>query len=324
MPKDHYVAKTYLNQFTGEDGKLTPYYKKATKTVGKRKHPTEVCKASDGDTNQYFKDPRAMDGYLTRIENSWHSIIQSIENRNFNADDKYLVSAYIAYLRNYTLAAKRIIAKRARRQLATNYLKAKPSILKSLEEKNDIDQKTKDRLKSRIESGAVKPKVKDDKYTHALATQSMVPSANRFYCSQWKFLYNTTSEPFITSDNPVCLLNFQKEKNFVLYLPLSPRVALAFKPNNTIENFTVEIMDSWKHDDDETGNPTVSFVSLVNELLVRSAEKTVFHSKEENWITELVEGNSNWRVELTEVPVLIGGKHVLVEKQIAACQKTAD
>jgi hypothetical protein len=66
-----YVAQTYLRSFTDGKGFLTPYFKNGHVIIGKKKTPRQVCYETDGDSNQYFDNPRILDEYLPHIENPW-------------------------------------------------------------------------------------------------------------------------------------------------------------------------------------------------------------------------------------------------------------
>ncbi len=295
MPQDdHYVAQTYLREFTDESGCLTPYYKNGRITIGKKKTPRQVCYESDGDSNSYFDNPRILDEYLPHIENPWANNIKRLGSGDVDADCKYEIGAYIAFLRSCTPTAKRLGA----RAISANM---QPLVDKTLAEHFHELGETTDEVRSAIADAIKNREIKavvDEEYAHAISIQNLIHSAYRFYCSHWLVLVNTTDIPFIASDNPAGLFYAEKNPQFAMvFVPLAPTLGVLIKPDFTIDRPTIEDVKQYNHPGDDYAHPKESFVGTLNELTVRSAENMVLHSREEKWLEALVSNNKTWRVE---------------------------
>ena len=202
MPQDdHYVAQTYLKNFTDEAGCLTPYYKNAHVIIGKQKSPKQVCFETDGDSNSYFDNPRVLDEYLPHIENPWAENIAKLASGDVDADCKYEIGAYIAFLRSCTPTAKRLGAK----AISANM---QPLVDKTLAEHFHELGETTDEVRSSIQKAINESEIRavvDEEYVHAISIQHLIHSAYKFYCSHWLVLVNETGIPFITSDSPASI-----------------------------------------------------------------------------------------------------------------------
>lgn len=295
MPQDdHFVAQTYLRQFTDEPGHLTPYYKNGQVVIGKKKTPRQVCYETDGDSNSYFDNPRILDEYLPHIENPWADNIAKLQAGNVDADCKYEIGAYIAFLRSCTPTAKRLGAKATSANM-------QPLVDKTLAEYFHELGETTDEVRSTIKEAIKNRKIRavvDEEYVHAISIQHLVHSAYRFYCSHWLVLLNETGIPFITSDNPAGLFYTEQNPQYVrVFVPLSPTMGVLIMPDITIARPTIEDVKSYEHPGDDYAHPKESFVAILNELTARSAENIVLHSAAEEWVQTLVEMNREWRVE---------------------------
>lgn len=295
MPQnDHFVAQTYLRHFTDEAGCLTPYYKNGHVITGKKKSPKQICYESDGDSNSYFDNPRILDEYLPHIENPWAENITKLASGDVDADCKYEIGAYIAFLRSCTPTAKRLGAK----AISANM---QPLVDKTLAEHFHELGETTDEVRSAIEK-AIKEReisaVVDEEYVHAISIQHLIHSAYRFYCSHWLVLVNETGVPFLTSDNPASLYYAEPTSQYAMvFVPLSPSLGVLIKPDFNIDRPTIDDVKNYKHPGDDYAHPKESFVNKLNALTARSAENIVLHSAEEQWVEELVSSYKDWRVE---------------------------
>ena len=295
MPQDdHFVAQTYLRQFTDQDGFLIPYYKNGHVTIGKRKLPKQVCYESDGDSNSYFDNPRVLDEYLPLIENPWAENISRLASGDVDADCKYEIGAYIAFLRSCTPTAKRLGAK-----AISAYMQ--PLVDKTLAEHFHELGETTDEVRSAIEDAIKKREIRavvDEEYVHAISIQHLVHAAYRFYCSHWLVVVNETGIPFITSDNPASLYYAEQNSQYaIVFVPLTASLGVLIKPDFSIDRPTLDDVKNYSHPGDDYAHPKESFVHVLNELTAKSAENVVLHSTEEQWVEELVYSHKDWKVE---------------------------
>ena len=318
MPQDdHYVAQTYLRQFSDESGNLTPYYKSGRVILGKKKTTRQVCYETDGDSNSYFDNPRVLDDYLPHIENPWADNIAKLQSGDADQDCKYEIGAYISFLRSCTPTAKRLGAK----AISANM---QPLVDKTLAEHFHELGETTDEVKSAVKEAIENREIKavvDEEYVHAISIQHLVHSAYRFYCSHWLVLLNETGIPFITSDNPAGLLYAEQHpQSATVFVPLSPTLGVLIKPDYTIASPTIEDVKHYDHPGDDYAHPKESFVTMLNELTARSAENIVLHSAAEKWVQSLVEANHDWRVESQTFELPHENGMYIINRQ-RACEK---
>lgn len=315
MPKDdHFVAQTYLRGFADDEGFLTPYYKNGRVVIGKKKSPKQVCYETDGDSNTYFDNPRVLDEYLPHIENPWANNIAKLAAGDVDADCKYEIGAYIAFLRSCTPTAKR---------LGSNAMSAnlQPLADKTLAEHFHELGETTGEVRSAIEKAIQERSIHaavDEEYVHAVSIQHLVQATYRFYCFHWLVLVNETDTPFITSDNPASLYYAEQNSQFaIVFVPLSPKLAVLIKPDIEIDRPTIDDVKNYMHPGDDYAHPKEDFVKLLNELTAQSAENLVLHSTEEEWVEAIVSNYKDWRVENKTFELPYDNGMVIINRQMA-------
>lgn len=293
MPKDHYVSQTYLSSFSNKDGFLIPYYKSGFTTIGKPKSTSSVCFEIDGDVNTQFSDPRIVDEYLKLFENNWASHVAALTNIEGNLDTKYGIAGYISFLQRCTPTAKR---------LAQNYLThgIQPlieEIIKRGTSDPTLEPDIRDTFRNHQDIKHIDVAVTRE-HAHAIAITTLVDATNHLFCSNWLVLFNNTGTPFITSDNPVVLYYGDNHNNRAkTFIPLSPKLGVLITPYPSNTPPTKKDMEEFNHKNDLNRDIKEEYVHVFNELIVRSAENIVLHSKQEEWILKLVEKNNTWRME---------------------------
>ncbi len=295
MPQDdHYVAQTYLRQFSDNDGYLIPYYKNGYVVVGKKKSPRQICYESDGDSNTYFDNPRILDEYLPHIETPWAENIEKLASGDADVDCKYEIGAYIAFLRSCNPTAKRLGTKAISGMLQPFVDKTLAEYFHELgETTNEVHSAVEKAINDREISAVV-----DEEYVHAISIQNLIQAAYKLYCSQWLILINETRVPFITSDNPASLYYVEPTSQYsAVFVPLSPSLGVLIKPDFNIDRPTINDVKNYMHEGDDYAHPKENFVNKLNELTARSAENIVLHSVENEWVEELVSNNKEWKVE---------------------------
>jgi len=293
MPKDHYVSQTYLSNFSNEDGFLIPYYKGGFSTVGKRKSTSSVCFEIDGDVNNQFSDPRIVDGYLKLFENNWTSHVTALKNMDGSLDTKYGIAGYISFLQRCTPTAKRL----AQNYLTHSIQPLAERIIKRGINDPKLDPDIRDTFRSHQDKKLIDVTVTRE-HVHAMAITKLVDTTNHLFCSNWLVLFNNTEIPFITSDNPVVLYYGDNHNNQAkTFIPLSPKIGVLITPYPSDTPPTKKDMEEFDHNNDLNRDIKEEYVHVFNELIVRSAENIVLHSKQEEWIIKLVEKNNTWRME---------------------------
>lgn len=292
--KDHYVSQTYLRLFVGPNGGLVPYYKNARVIVGKPKRPKSICFETEGDTNKYFENPRLLDQFLPAFENPWENNIVKLERGILDANTKYELAGYIAFLRSCTPTAKRFGQQSIAGVVEPVAYKV---MLSTLDKADYLSDKHKLTLRNAIQNKEIGIKI-DRKFAHAQGVRALEGAINRYYCSRWLVLINETDIPFITSDNPAILYYQDMQQQIAqTYVPLKPSMALLIAPDLDMGYPSFEDVKRYSNSEDRFGVIKQSYVKKFNEAIVKSAERIVLHQKKEDWLEQLVRKYSKWRVD---------------------------
>lgn len=285
---DHYVSRTYLRHFTSPKGCLVPYYKNAQVVVGKPKTPKSICFETEGDTNKYFQNPRLLDKLLPVFENTWKNNIVRLENRFLDANTKFELAGYIAFLRSCSPTAKRLI-----QRTITDVVKGPLNLI----DKADLSDENKFSLLNEFQKIERENK-KDREFAHALGIKDLIEVLYQCYCSHWLVLINKTNIPFITSDNPA-ILYYQDIHQHIghTYVPLKPSMALFITPDLDIKRPNFEDVNRYDNSNDIFGVIKESYINKFNETIVKSSERIVLHQNKEDWIEQLVRQYSKWQVD---------------------------
>lgn len=292
--KDHYVSQTYLRLFVGPNGNLVPYYKNARAIVGKPKRPKSICFETEGDTNKYFENPRLLDKFLPAFENPWENNIVKLERGVLDANTKYELAGYIAFLRSCTPTAKRFGQQSVAGVIEPVAYKV---MLSTLDKADYLSDEHKLTLRNAIQNKEIGIKI-DREFAHAQGMRALEGAINRYYCSHWLVLINETDIPFITSDNPAILYYQDMQQQIAqTYLPLKPSMALLIAPDLDRGYPSFEDVKRYSNSEDRFGVIKQSYVKKFNEAIVKSAERIVLHQKKEDWLEQLVRKYSKWGVD---------------------------
>jgi len=158
----------------------------------------------------------------------------------------------------------------------------------------------------------------DREYPHAIAITNLVSSSFRLYCSDWLVLLNKTDIPFITSDNPAIL--YHKEDfgpAASTFVPLTPSLGILISPNPSKNIPSIEELDSFRHENDRIAYIKEKYVTIFNDLIVKSAEKIVLSSDNLDWLWKMVASNKSWRVENITNHIPCENGSLIIHKQMA-------
>lgn len=291
MANDHYVAQTYLNNFSGPDGLLVPYYKKGQVIVGKRKSPKSVCYVPDGNTNTFFSDPRILEQFITPLEKNWNDNLRRLEAGQCDPDTRYEIAAYLSYLRIGTPTA----LKQSQGNLA-GLVKSTAKVMaaQGLFYNDKFSKEFNEARISEIMNDDFEVKVNAE-YAHARNISTLNNLSFAFCNSDWKVLFDRGGN-ILTGDNPFCLYDGGKPVvDPWAYIPLRPDMALLMRSNlDSSDMIRQGRAAELPHGTLEYGRVKAKFLYRFNECLVRHAEEKVFYNKEADWVTRLVKLNRDW------------------------------
>ena len=293
--KDHYVAQTYLEAFANPNGLLIPYYKRKSIIIGKAKSPKAVCYEINGDTNKYFSDLRILDKYLPQFENSWKKNIAYL--REYYVDDmiKYQISGYLAFLRSCTPTAKRLGQERLRAFLQP----AAQSILEhQFETHPPIEKEAKEIIEVLIKEKQITTEI-DRQFPHALGISQLQSITARFLSAVWLIMITNSNHPFITSDNPAVTYYHGKDVSMAhIYVPIAPDIALLVTNNPDARSIDSGDASSSVSSKDRFAVPKSDSIDKFNELIIRTAENSVFHNSADRNLEQKIKENADWRMTI--------------------------
>jgi hypothetical protein len=309
MPKDHYVAQTYLRSFTNKDGWLIPYYKGQRIIVGKAKSTKSVCCADNGSTTKYLVEPRILENFLKPIETNWPANVQAIKSGRYNIEIRQEVAAYLACLRLCTPTATRkgcsslaAIVRMTTKQLADQGKLNHP----------DFSPEFNQQMLHHLYQNELSYEV-DSQYALARAVLCIPNLIKMYLHADWKILLHDGGN-FLTSDNPLCLYYPNNNPQYAwTYAPLTTDMAVLIRPdlNFRYERATERQVTLGRI---EYGRIKENYLHDFNQNLVRSAEKSIFFSRKEKWIELLVKKNSNWATESLNEEVPLGSGRLLISR----------
>lgn len=180
MPRDHYVAQTYLKHF------LSPELENLLHAYDKQdlKHftPTtkNICCSQDCDTNPYFEDERAIDKYLRVIEPKWDHGVEDINALLKYEEVKYFMAGYIAVLVSCTPASIRTLTYATEQIIASGGNILTQQMQEHPERFPEIEPLPPDIFEKVMDAGGIAAQV-DPKHTHARTIQNLVDLQWHFY-----------------------------------------------------------------------------------------------------------------------------------------------
>jgi hypothetical protein len=108
MPRDHYIAETYLKHFLGNDGFLHVYRKSDGKYFPAR--PRAICHEWDGDIIQDFlANPKMLGDYRRLFEAAWNPAVTQLATGRVSRENKLAIAGYLANLLVCTPHARRLV-----------------------------------------------------------------------------------------------------------------------------------------------------------------------------------------------------------------------
>lgn len=318
MPRDHYVAQTYLKHFLDPAlGNLLHAY---DKTDLKHFTPTtkNICCAQDWDTNPYFEDDRAIDQYLRVIEPKWDHGVVDIQNLLKYEEVKYFMAGYIAVLVSCTPASIRTLTHATAEMVASSGNIIARQIQNYPERFPGAKPLPPDVFEQLMASGGLVAKI-DPKHTHARTMQNLVDLQWHFYKSPWMILDNQTDSPFLTSDFPVAYY-YPKPHSQLPYrfAPISPRYAVLIKPSLDDADRKAPKESFGKFPSTETAIRSIrpEFPKILNKITIQGAEQFVISAYDAPWIMKMVKKYQNWKMDSGTVRLPHGNGELIVSRSM--------
>lgn len=298
MARDHFIAKTYLKHFgdASRGHQLRAYRKSVHQDFPC--FPADVCHEWDGDLNPAFLQnrPGMLGDFRAIFEPHWDHALAGMAARDISRGDKFAASGLYANLMTSTPGWRRLMTTILdHRHVSTLRFKH------AMNRKHGIVNEELAEGVELLDQGKIRLET-DPAYTKARLTRRMLHIAWLAYNQDWQILHNDTACPFVTSDNPVALLNIRGVPpcRFLTMTPKlclriafknsgfkplddhdEPGIAFAQRPNGVIRHTAVH----------------TRYAKMINKLVVRCAEDLVFSSQINSGIAKVVRRNAKFRME---------------------------
>ncbi len=275
-------------------------------------YPRDVCHEWDGDLNSKLANKAVLGDYRKIFERSWQSSVKSILNEAISSGDKFAISGYFANLMVCTPTWRRLGTTLYDRS-AVSFL----SFSKRMQEEHGGNPGLPTEAIKRLERGEIVLR-HDPDFVKASAILKLFEYAWLTYHQDWLIVENSTDCPFVTSDNPVAILQpSDPRRPATRYLPITPALCLEVRYDRTkLPPFDLT-MPPIGHV--RKGEATTNGAKAINKLTAQCAEDLVFCTKVSPGIETLVRNCANFRMELDFREIsAIGSDGVLQIARISA------
>lgn len=292
MPLDHYISRVHLKNFYSSVLGESMYAIRKSDLRSFKTKAEAVCRISNGSTNNYLSDSRAIEEFLSTIEPRYNFSLNKVLSNEIDNDTIYVLSGFIAYILTCSPTGMRLHSEPLRATIRnTAKIMDSHDCLPISPPSLGGESVSKLLLKDIVGIDI------DPKYPQAIGIASiydLTATIGNFY---WEFLINNLPDtPFFTSDYPIAI----EDKKSIYpnkIIPLSPSIAVRITPNVNIKKEQLDF--SFPYVKYKKRQASYSEIRAINRLVVRSAENNIFYSKDLCWIKDFVKKNSNFRVDLT-------------------------
>lgn len=304
MPRDHFVAQTYLRSFGDptRDGQLHAYRKDGGTPfpVG----PHNICKEWDGDLNpKFLSNPNLLGEFRALFEGHWSPAVEELSARKDSWNTKLAIAGYAASMLTTTPAWRRVMVDMTSRQIESRL-----RFQKAMKDKHGGFEELPDEAIEALKAGRIKLQTNED-YVKAVVTRDMIDYLIEIINQDWIILHNKTDTRFLTSDNPVAIREVGDLEPNMRVLPITPRLCLAFmvtrrmRPPDDREAVNT-IMQTPPKGRVSHIDATPAQVRDINCDVVKCAEQFVFSSQSLPSLVSLVTKYARFRVcvDYLEVP----------------------
>lgn len=308
MPLDHYVPQVHLRNF------YSPLL--GERMYGIRKsdmhafpcRSEDVCRTKDGSTNDYLKEPRAIEEFLETIEPKYNASLEKLRAGRVDKGAVHVIAGFIAYIATCSPAAMRIGAAPLR-----NVVEAEANLL---DKTGDLPKAPASlggkSLSELLAEGTVSIPI-DNKYPQAIGISNVIDLVGSFGNFAWEVLIN--QEPgsaFFTSDYPVAIERTSDARILNKLVPLAPDVAVRIMPDLSKDRRNDL---SFSDFDYRVRRPKGTEIREINRLIVQSAETLVFYRDAADWVKRFVERHRKYRIEPTSQKIPTGRGYLLLNGQ---------
>jgi hypothetical protein len=296
MTKDHFVAQTYLRHFVDPSHRdmLHAYRKSDGKYF--LCNTKDVCHEWDGDQTPLLTNPNLLGDFRKIFEPHWRASVATILSKTLMPPDMFHIAGYFANLMVCTPTWQRLT-----RQMYNDHATQFAYFAKEMHDRHGSGSELPDEAIAMLKNGQLFID-HDPEFIRATIARQLAQFAWLAYHQDWTIIRNDTENLFLTSDNPVAVLQPADIRlPIIRYLPITPTMCLSICYNRTtVGPFDPRLPPKgavrW-------GTATSQGAKIINKLVVQCAEDLVFSSKKSSGIQTLVHKYANFGVDLDFVRV---------------------
>jgi hypothetical protein len=290
MALDHYVSQVHLRNFHAPAlGKMLHAIRKPDmKSFPCR--TCDVCRLDEGNTNEYLKEPRIIEEFLTSVEPKYNESVEKLRTNTIDDDAIYVIAGFASYVATCSPAAMRVNTGpiKGTIEATANMLDQRGVLPKAPEE---LGGKT---LSELLAEGTVAIKI-DGKYPQAIGITNIMGRVHAFGNFDWDILINEEAEsPFFTSDYPIAIETAADPRVLNRIVPLAPDIAIRIRPDVNRKKPDVFSFPNFRS---RHRKVRPAEIREINRLIVQSAESLVFFRDNHEWVSRFVQRHRWYRVE---------------------------
>ncbi|MBC8285856.1 MAG: DUF4238 domain-containing protein [Nitrospinae bacterium] len=303
MALDHYVSQVHLKQFYSPalNGKQMYGTKKQTLETFPCMSKN-ICRISEGNTNEYLQEPRIIEEVLKQIEPNYDVAIRNCREGELIADTVFTVAGFAANVMTCAPASMRI---------NSDWLaKTVESTAVMMDRAGHIPPPPKElgggSITELIEKGIIRVDV-DGKYPQALGVTTIIDRAFLFGNADWDILINEDLDsPFFTSDFPVAIEPSEDPRILNRLMPLAPDLAVRIRTK--LERLPLEKAVHFPNFSFRRYRPKRKEVESINRRIVQCAEEQVYYRDAHPWILPFIKKHADFWIEPTtaRLPAMSG------------------
>jgi hypothetical protein len=292
VPRDHYVAETYLKHFV-RPGKMLQGYKKSVRKNFPC-HPNDICKELDGDKiKDYLQDPNLLGKFRSLFERNWNAALNGLGAAPIGLEQKLALSGYWANLLVFTPTMRRIFVK------IHDHLEIE-SLRDAATLRSEHDLSIAPLTGTLQDSGSLLNAQKaEPDAIRALLARSIMKYVWALYDANWIILKNETGISLLTSDNPVAFEDPGEQLRVGLprFLPITPHLCLYCEMAPSLDDKAPDFSRR-PRGGVQTRSLGIQGVCRINKAVVQCAGDLVISAEELPAISHLVAKYANFRVDV--------------------------
>src|SRR2546425_8162806 len=231
MALDHYVSQVHLRQFYSPSLRNRLYAIRKSDMKAFTPRSEDVCRITDGSTNAYLREPRAIEEFLRTIEPKYTSALDKLRTGAVDQECVYVVAGFISYVLTCSPAAMRLQSGPLRSQVET--------VTAMMDARGALPQLPPQlgggSLTALIHRGTIEIAI-DPKSPQAIGIESILELTSTFGNFTWEVIPSEEEDrQFFTSDFPVAIERAGDPRLVNRIIPLAPDLALRTRPDPSFD-----------------------------------------------------------------------------------------